>query len=295
MSQIKRATCVEELLALLENVFNDQNTNFDEFKQRPDDIIISPFAKSGTTWLQQSLHGIRSRGDMNFSEITDVSPWLEAAKIGDWNLNAEQAFQPRLFKSHLPFNQLPKGTKYVCSLRNPFSQLLSFYRFFEDWWFEKDSISIGDFARGIMLRDIANRGYWYHLCSWWKERHNPNVLLLCYENMISDLEKTIVKISDFMNVHLDDGVLRTVVHQSSKKFMLCHNKHFDDHHFKKQIELHGGPPVNPEKSKVTKGTPESSRYSIPEAITYELNCAWKQIIYERFKLESYKEIQNALI
>ena len=48
MSQIKRATCVEELLALLENVFNDQNTNFDEFKQRPDDIIISPFAKSGT-------------------------------------------------------------------------------------------------------------------------------------------------------------------------------------------------------------------------------------------------------
>ena len=198
MSQIKRATCVEELLALLENVFNDQNTNFDEFKQRPDDIIISPFAKSGTTWLQQSLHGIRSRGDMNFSEITDVSPWLEAAKIGDWNLNAEQAFQPRLFKSHLPFNQSPKGTKYVCSLRNPFSQLLSFYRFFEDWWFEKDSISIGEFARGIMLRDIANRGYWYHLCSWWKERHNPNVLLLCYENMISDLEKTIIKISAFM-------------------------------------------------------------------------------------------------
>ena len=294
MSQIKRATCAEELLALLENVFNDQNTNFDEFKQRPDDIIISPFAKSGTTWLQQSLHGIRSRGDMNFSEITDVSPWLEAAKIGDWNLNAEQAFQPRLFKSHLPFNQLPKGTKYVCSLRNPFSQLLSFYRFFEDWWFEKDSISIGDFATGIMLRDISNRGYWYHLCSWWKERHNPNVLLLCYENMISDLEKTIIKISKFMNVHLDDVVLRTVVRQSSKKFMLCHSKHFDDHHFKKQIELRGGPPVNPEKSKVTKGTPESSRYSIPEAITYELNCAWKKIIYERFKLESYKEIQNAL-
>ena len=94
MSQIRQATCVGELLALLENVFNDQNTNFDEFKQRPDDIIISPFAKSGTTWLQQSLHGIRSRGDMNFSEITDVSPWLEAAKIGDWKLKAEHALQP---------------------------------------------------------------------------------------------------------------------------------------------------------------------------------------------------------
>ena len=74
--------------------------------------------------------------------------------------------------------------------------------------------------------------------------------------------------------------------------MLCHSKHFDDHHFKKQIELHGGPPVNPEKSKVTEGTPESSRYSIPEEITYELNCAWKKILYERFELESYKEIQN---
>ena len=77
MSQIKQATCVGELLALLENVFNDQNTTFDEFKQRPYDIIINPFSKSGTTRLKQSLHGIRSRGDMNFSEITDVSPWQE--------------------------------------------------------------------------------------------------------------------------------------------------------------------------------------------------------------------------
>ena len=98
-----------------------------------------------------------------------------------------------------------------------------------------------------------------------------------------------------MNVLLDDEVLRIRVRQSSKEFVLCQGKHFDDHYFRKNIELHSCPPVNPEKSKVTKGTPESSRYSIPEAITYELNCAWKKIVYERFKLESYKEIQNALI
>ena len=85
-----------------------------------------------------------------------------------------------------------------------------------------------------MLRDIATNGYWYKLCRWWKERHNTNVLLLCYEHMISDLEKTIIKTSTFMNVHLDNEVLRIVLRQSSREFVLCQGEHFDDHQLRKR-------------------------------------------------------------
>ena len=38
------------------------------------DVFISPYAKCGTTWMQQIVHGLRSCGDMDFSEITQVVP-----------------------------------------------------------------------------------------------------------------------------------------------------------------------------------------------------------------------------
>ena len=49
------------------------------FQPQPTDVIITPYAKSGTTWVQQIVHGLRTRGDMNFDEITSVIPWLEMA------------------------------------------------------------------------------------------------------------------------------------------------------------------------------------------------------------------------
>jgi len=46
------------------------------FQPRATDIIISPFGKSGTTWLQQIVHGLRTRGDMVFDDISRVAPWM---------------------------------------------------------------------------------------------------------------------------------------------------------------------------------------------------------------------------
>src|SRR6187549_3056244 len=47
------------------------------FKPRPDDVIITPYGKCGTTWLQQVFHGLRTRGDMDFDDISRVVPWIE--------------------------------------------------------------------------------------------------------------------------------------------------------------------------------------------------------------------------
>src|SRR4051812_22006220 len=39
------------------------------FRPRADDVIIAPFAKCGTTWLQQIFHCLRTGGDMDFDDI----------------------------------------------------------------------------------------------------------------------------------------------------------------------------------------------------------------------------------
>ncbi|MCB1045552.1 MAG: sulfotransferase domain-containing protein, partial [Acidobacteria bacterium] len=49
------------------------------YQVQPSDLFISPYGKCGTTWLQQIVHSLRTRGDMEFDDISRVVPWLEMA------------------------------------------------------------------------------------------------------------------------------------------------------------------------------------------------------------------------
>ena len=74
------------------------------YQPRPTDIIISPAGKCGTTLLQQTFHTLRTRGDMDFDDISRVVPWIETAKSLAIDINAEQVAEPRGFKSHLSWD-----------------------------------------------------------------------------------------------------------------------------------------------------------------------------------------------
>ena len=44
---------------------------------RPDDVFIATYSKTGTTVMQMLVEMLRSRGDTDFEEITQVQPWLD--------------------------------------------------------------------------------------------------------------------------------------------------------------------------------------------------------------------------
>src|SRR5262245_58958940 len=143
MSGLRRPTTMEELRAADQNFVSEEGFQKGlAFKPHPSDVLISPYAKSGTTWLQQIVHGLRTRGGMDFDEITAITPWIEIAYDIGWDLEAPQVAEPRVYKSHLDWYNIPKGARYIWSVRHPYHVLVSFYRFFEGWWFEPDSISI---------------------------------------------------------------------------------------------------------------------------------------------------------
>ena len=87
------------------------------FRPRPTDVIITPFGKCGTTWLQQTFHTLRTGGDMDFDDISRVVPWIETSAGLGLDLDAEQRAEPRGFKSHLGYDLIPKGANYVVSFR----------------------------------------------------------------------------------------------------------------------------------------------------------------------------------
>lgn len=291
-----RATTLEEL-ETIDGKFWDEAAYERglEFKPQPSDIIISPYAKSGTTLLQQIAHGLRTRGSMEFDEITIVTPWIEIAYDVGWDLEAPQVAEPRVYKSHLSWHDIPKGGRYICSFRHYHTAIVSFYRFFEGWYFEPGTISLETLIHWRWPRDeVDSKGYWYHLSSWLEQRDNTDVLLLCYEDMTADLPGTVQKIADFMEITLDDELLDIVVRQSSREFMLAHSHKYDSHHI---VEIGGkraGLPPAIDTNKVTPGTPNNPRYQLSTEIKQELDEIWREQIQPKFGFKNYEELRQSL-
>jgi len=70
-------------------------------------------------WLQQMAHSLRTGGDLDFDDISRVLPWIETASELGIDLGAAQRGDPRIFKSHLAYDDVPSGARYIISVRYP--------------------------------------------------------------------------------------------------------------------------------------------------------------------------------
>lgn len=192
---------------------------------------------------------------MAFEEISQVVPWLESAVdmgIDPW---AEQAFEPRLFKAHLEWHRIPKGGRYITAFRAPDAVLVSFYQFFENWFFEAGSISIDTFAEEWFLEGTASGGYWDHLLSWapriaQKDVGESGVLALTYEDMVQVPDAVPRVVAGFLGLQISEAAMAKVVAQSSRAFMAAHADQFDEHLLRDRRDAFWGLPPGAISTKV---------------------------------------------
>ena len=295
MTELRRARTIADFMERGEHFQTEASrTQGLTFQPRPTDVFISPYSKSGTTWLQQIVHGLRTRGSMDFDEITSVTPWLEMALDLGLDIHGEQVTNPRIYKSHLNWHEIPKGGRYIYSIRDPRDTLVSLYRFLGNWWFDIDAIPIEVFAREAFMRDWEIRSYWQHVISWWEQRHNPAVLILCYEDMKADLGKTIRRIAPFIDIPLDDELYEIVLHQSSLEFMKAHERHFDDHLVPQARNAVIGLPSDAGSTKVRKGLVGEHRHELSADILAELDTIWQATFGATYGYQSYADLRTAI-
>ena len=288
-----RATTLNELNAVLSKMFTVQGVqNGLTFIPEASDVIISPFGKCGTTWMQQTVHGLRTRGSMDFGEISEVIPWIEAAKDMGQDLTASQVAQPRAFKSHLPWDKIPKGCRYICVLRDPLNALKSSYKFFEGWLMEPGAIAFEEFAYDQYLSRKPPKGYWHHLASWMEQRDNPDVLLLCYEHLQSGFPGKLKKIAEFIGVELDGELEKTVQQQSSLSFMREHGTHFDDHFLRLQRYQAMGLPEKSYSSKVSSTEAALQRPQPSQKLIADMQSRWEQEVTSRTGFKDYQALKQ---
>ena len=124
---------------------------------RPTDVVITPFAKSGTTWMQQIVHTLRTRGDMDFDDISRMIPFIDANHLVELDLNAEQRANPRAFKTHLTWELCPQGGRYINVVRDPVAAAMSMFNFAEGSIVERGVFTPDEVTEH---RFLAHRAYY---------------------------------------------------------------------------------------------------------------------------------------
>eukprot|EP00746_Dinoflagellata_sp_MGD_P060634 gnl/MRDRNA2_/MRDRNA2_25707_c0_seq1.p1 gnl/MRDRNA2_/MRDRNA2_25707_c0~~gnl/MRDRNA2_/MRDRNA2_25707_c0_seq1.p1 ORF type:complete len:358 (-),score=43.13 gnl/MRDRNA2_/MRDRNA2_25707_c0_seq1:99-1172(-) len=273
-----------------------------EFVPRVDDVFILTAPKTGTTWMQMICHSLRTSGThTNFEDIYQVVPWDQMCWDLNQNIDDEQVARPRLFKTHKRLASINRGAKYLCLVRNVEKAILSWWRFLK----EKDvpplrqytSPSQFVFDKGFVAEDMRfGASIWEYYVEFFQCLSLPNVLVLCYEDLVTDLGAHLDLIAGFLGVTKPDQAARSrILDQCSKEWMAKAVSKFDESWAGPELQRIGRCP-QPESfltpaSRVHLGT---SAERLDDTALAFLENKWWNKIYKKTGLKNYEELRMAV-
>ncbi len=206
-----------------------------QYAPRPGDVFVATQMRSGTTWMQQVVYQLVTRGHgepgaPGTPHLYALSPWLEVDD-GVPVHDAPPVGNPpvRIIKTHLPASLCPfaAAAKYICVVRDPVSCFAS----------------VADFNRalvGPLLPPLAALAEWFcsdamywtpwpaHVSGWWEQAAlHDNVLLVHFEEMTRDFGAVRERVARFLGVALTADEARRVDERCSFAYMSAHEEFFE--------------------------------------------------------------------
>jgi aryl sulfotransferase len=218
------------------------STVWDNFPFRNDDIIVSTYAKSGTTWTQQIICQLVF-ADGDDLAVNELSPWLDMRILPPEVRQALEAqTHRRIIKTHLPLDALnfsPKA-KYLYVARDGRDVAWSLYNHHanaNDLWFDLLNNTPGLVGPPIERADPDVRAYfmtwlekdghpfwsfWENIASWWEARSLPNVMLVHFNDLKADLSGEMRRIAAFLDVEIEEAAWPDIVGRCTFDYMKAH-------------------------------------------------------------------------
>ncbi|XP_014430221.1 sulfotransferase 1 family member D1-like [Pelodiscus sinensis] len=209
----------------LYSYFVEKWAQVDAFQARPDDLLISTYPKSGTTWISEIVDMIYNDGDEEKCKrdaIFNRVPFMEMSCPGLISGTEQLATLPsaRIVKTHLPVQLLPvsfweQDCKMIYVARNAKDVAVSYYHFYLMAKMHPDPGTWNEFLQTFMAGKVAYGSWYDHVKGWWEKKKDYRILFLFYEDMKEDPKRETEKVIKFLGKELKKEVVDKILHHTS--------------------------------------------------------------------------------
>lgn len=216
------------------------STGWNDFPFRDDDIVISTYAKSGTTWMQQIIAQTLFGSDPDL-EVAEMSRWIDLrVPPKEVKLPAVEAMTHRRFlKTHLPVDALvfsPKA-KYLYLARDGRDVVWSMHNHHvnaNQFWYdalnetpgrvgppiEREPEDVVDYWNEWLDKDDHPFWpFWDSIRSWWAIRDLPNVMFVHYNSLKADMPGQMRQVAEFLQIDVPDDRWESIIEYCSFDWM----------------------------------------------------------------------------
>ncbi|XP_036961258.1 cytosolic sulfotransferase 2-like isoform X2 [Acanthopagrus latus] len=213
MEQPLRPTPIDFHGVCMTKYFTDNWDNVQNFKARPDDILIATYPKAGTTWVSYILDLLYfGQTHPELQESTPLHervPFLELcspSQPSGVDLADKLPTTPRLIKTHLPVQFIPKSfweqnCRIVYVARNIKDNAVSYYHFGRMNSLQPEPGDWGTFLHDFLEGKVVF-GSWYDHVNGWREKKQTYSKLhyMFFEDMIEDCGREIDRLCSFLGL-----------------------------------------------------------------------------------------------
>ncbi|XP_065272615.1 sulfotransferase 2B1-like [Emys orbicularis] len=185
------------------------------FQFRDSDVVIVTYPKSGTTWMQEILTLIHSKGDLEPAKTIPNwarAPWLEHTYFKDL---LQETRGPRLITTHLPCQVLAPAlrkskAKVIYMARNPKDVAVSFYHFHKMAKFLPDPGSFEDFLIRFLDGTVQYGSWFDHVKGWLSQQAELELFYITYEDVHKELGRSVEQLADWLGCPLQPEEIREI-------------------------------------------------------------------------------------
>jgi len=193
-----------------------------EFGESDDDILVSTYSKSGTTWMQMILYQLTTGGGMDFDHLFDISPWVHYSALRE--VPPASTPHPRIIKSHDRYARFARGRRgrFIFVVRDGRDVCLSLFhhrRNFKryDGSFEQH---FDDFLNG------TDYNWFDHIRPWLENATRLPVTYVRFEDLKHNFAATVLRVAEACGIDVPEATLARVHERCSFEYMKRHEARF---------------------------------------------------------------------
>ncbi|HXQ44316.1 MAG TPA: DUF120 domain-containing protein [Acidimicrobiales bacterium] len=216
---------------------DEDSARWQDFAFREGDIVISTRSKCGTTWMQMICALLVFQTGELPAPLGRLSPWLDWTGAPRDEILARLSAQDhrRFIKTHTPLDGIPVDGRatYIVVARDPLDMAVSLYH-------QGDNIDRARLRQLTGQPDPADRppprpslhswllgwidwegsplgqmdslpGVVWHATDAWARRHHPNIVLVHYDDLSSDLEGTMRALAARLGIAVPEATWPVIV------------------------------------------------------------------------------------